>query len=153
MHKQRLFIAIAGAIGVVSAFLPWASVSFGPFSTSVSGTQGGDGWVSLAIFAAAIGISAAAGDKNSELDAKMKKAVAGIGGAAVAFMAYELISILGAGFGASVGIGIWLSLVAGLGVLVVPFAVKGDGSFEMPNKESVTADLNTDNPDASGSEE
>lgn len=148
MHKQRLFIAVAAALGVVSAFLPWATVSFFGMSATVSGTQGGDGWISLALFATAAGMTIGMGDRAQQLEAKAKKSVAGIGAACIAFMAYELVSIMGAGIGASAGIGVWLSLVAGLAVVALPFAIKGDGGFEMPTKDTIKADLNSDNPDA-----
>ena len=146
MHKQRLFIVVAGAIGVIAAFLPWASADLGPFgSISVSGTDGGDGWILVALCAAAIGLAVSQGDKNNELDAKMKKAVAGLGGVATALMLYEVFDVMSTAL-VQAGMGLWLGLLAGIGVLAIPFVIKGDGNFEMPNKETIKADLNQDAP-------
>ena len=137
MHKQRLFIVIAAVIGIAAAFLPWVKVSLFGFSVSASGTEAGDGWISLGLFAAAAGIAVATGDRSGELDAAMKKAIGGIGAGAAGFMLIELFRI---GFDAA-SYGVYLSLLAGAGVMAVPFAVKGDGSFEMPNKDTIKEDL------------
>jgi hypothetical protein len=138
MHKQRLFIVIAGVLGIIAAFLPWAKVSFFGITASVSGTDGGDGWISLGLFAAAIGIAAATGDRNGELEANMKKAVGGIGAGAVGFMLIELVGSIGFDLASY---GVYLSLLAGVVVMAIPFAVKGDGTFEVPNKETIKEDL------------
>lgn len=141
MHKQRLFIVIAGAVGIVAAFLPWASANLGPFgSISVSGTDGGDGWILIGLCAAALGLAVSQGERDKELDAKMKKIVAGVGAAATALMLYEVIDVMGTKM-VSGGIGLWLGLLGALGVVAMPFVIKGDGNFEMPNKDSIKADL------------
>lgn len=141
MHKQRLFVVVAGAIGIIAAFLPWASADLGPFgSISVSGTDGGDGWILIGLCAAAVGLAVSQGDRNAELPANMKKAVAGVGAAATALMLYEVIDVMGTAM-VSGGIGLWLGLLGGLGVVAVPFIIKGDGNFEMPNKDTIKADL------------
>jgi hypothetical protein len=137
MHKQRLFIVIAGAVGVLSAFLPWARVSLFGFSTSVNGIDGGDGWLSLALFGAAIGLVLATGDKKLVLEGTMKKAVAGIGAGAAAFMLIELLRI---GFQFA-SFGVYFSLLAGVAVMAVPFVIKGDGSMQMPTKDSIKDEL------------
>ncbi len=137
MHKQRLFIVIAGAVGVLSAFLPWARVSLFGFSTSVNGIDGGDGWLSLALFGAAIGLVLVTGDKKLVLEGTMKKAVAGIGAGAAAFMLIELLRI---GFQFA-SFGVYFSLLAGVAVMAVPFVIKGDGSMQMPTKDSIKDEL------------
>jgi hypothetical protein len=137
MHKQRLFIVVAGAIGVLSAFLPWATVSFMGFSTSASGIDGGDGWLSLALFGAAIGLAVANGDKNLVLEGGMKKAVAGIGAGVTALMLFELLNI-----GLSwASYGVYFSILAGAAVMAIPFVIKGDGSMQMPTKDSIKEEL------------
>jgi hypothetical protein len=137
MHKQRLFIVIGAVIGIAAAFLPWAKMSLFGMSISATGIEGGDGWVSLGLFAAAAGIAIATGDRSAELDGNMKKAIGGIGAGAAGFMLIELLRI---GFDLA-SYGVYLSLLAGIVVLAMPFAVKGDGSFEMPNKETIKEDL------------
>lgn len=137
MHKQRLFVVIAAAVGVISAFLPWARVSMFGYSASVNGIDGGDGWLSIGLFGAAIGIALATGDKSKVLEGTMKKAVAGIGAGAAAFMLIELLRI---GFDFA-SFGVYLSLLAGVGVMAIPFVIKGDGGFEMPTKDSIKNEL------------
>lgn len=137
MHKQRLFIVIAAAIGIISAFLPWVKVSFLGFSTSASGIEGGDGWLSLALFAAAGGLAFVSGDRNAVLDGSMKKAVAGIGAGAAGFMIIEFLRI---GFQFS-SFGVYLSLLAGIAVMALPFVIQGDGSMKMPTKDSIKDEL------------
>ncbi len=137
MHKQRLFIVIAGAVGVLSAFLPWARVSLFGFSASVNGIDGGGGWLSLALFGAAIGLVLATGDRKLVLGGTMKKAVAGIGAGAAAFMLIELLRI---GFQFA-SFGVYFSLLAGVAVMAVPFVIKGDGSMQMPTKDSIKDEL------------
>ena len=50
MHKQRLAIVIAAALGIVATFLPWVNIAF---LGSVTGTNG-DGWFTLILFIAAL---------------------------------------------------------------------------------------------------
>lgn len=137
MHKQRLFILIAGAVGILSAFLPWAKISLFGFSTSASGIEGGDGWLSLALFAAAAGLAFTSGDKAAVLEGSMKKAVGGIGAGVSAFMLIELLRI---GFSYA-SYGVYLSILAGVAVMAMPFVIKGDGNFQMPTKDSIKDEL------------
>lgn len=137
MHKQRLFIVIASAIGIISAFLPWARMSMFGMSVSASGIDGGDGWLSLALFAAAGGITFATGDKMGVLDGTMKKAVGGIGAGVTLFMIIELLRV---GLGMA-SFGVYFSILAGVAVMALPFAIQGDGSFKMPTKDSIKEDI------------
>jgi len=137
MHKQRLFIVIAAAVGVFSAFLPWVKISMFGMSSSASGIDAGDGWLSLVLFAAAGGIAFATGNKVNELDANMKKAIGGIGAGVSAFMLIELLRV---GFQIA-SLGIYFSILAGVAVMAIPFVIKGDGNFEMPTKDSIKEDM------------
>ncbi|MBK7129487.1 MAG: hypothetical protein IPM74_06765 [Crocinitomicaceae bacterium] len=137
MHKQRLFVVIAAAVGIISAFLPWARVSMFGYSASVNGIDGGDGWLSIGLFGVAAGLAIANGDKTKVLEGTMKKAVAGVGAGAAAFMLIELLRI---GFEFA-SFGVYLSLLAGIGVMAIPFVIKGDGGFEMPTKDSIKNEL------------
>lgn len=50
LHSQRLAIAAAAVIGCLATFMPWAHL---PIVGAIDGT-GGDGWLTLALFAAAL---------------------------------------------------------------------------------------------------
>ncbi len=69
MHKQRLGVVVAAGLGVIGVFLSWATITI-PFfgSTSVNGTQGGDGWLVFLLCAGA-GALAFIGDRENPIDA------------------------------------------------------------------------------------
>ncbi len=148
MHKQRIFILAAAGLGLIGIILPWQSVSIG-FLGSASANAFNSGWVG---YATIIGIIGAAGvifkdtDKSVILPADTKKIVLAAGGAAALFSLLGIIIITSGaadvfGVGVSVGIGPFLSLVAGLAIMAIPFVIKGDGSMQMPTKDSIKDEL------------
>ena len=129
MHKQRLGMLIAAGIGILGVFLPWFSVSF---AGSVSGITVGDtGWLILIFFAAALAMTLI-GKKQSIL----KGAAFWI--AIVLSALSSLIAILnildyksevsksGGGLGSmiSLGIGIYIVVLAGIAVILLGFILK-----------------------------
>ena len=60
-----------------------------------------------------------------------KRTVAGV---AAGFMLYFIFVKLTI---AATGMGAYLALVASLGMLAAPFIIKGDGTFEMPTKDTI----------------
>lgn len=53
-HRTAALVALAGGIVVaVGSFLPWAQISTGFGSVGLSGTQGGDGYITLVLGGAA----------------------------------------------------------------------------------------------------
>lgn len=138
MHKQRLFIVVAAAVGILSAFLPWWKVAFFGISGSITGIDNGDGWLSFALCATAGGLAAAVGDRIKVLEGSMKKTIGGIGAGLSVFMLFELIR---PAMGASSSYGMILSLLAGIAIMAIPFVIKGDGNFQMPTKDSIKDDL------------
>lgn len=139
MHKQRLGVIVAAALGIVSAFLPWAKVSLFGMSISAKGTDGGDGFLTIALFAVA-GIFAFLGtDRTKAIDAGKVKTVAIMGAVITVFMLLELLVFIGFSYS---GIGVYLSLIAGLAVLAVPFVIKDSGEISMPTADSVKDEFN-----------
>ncbi len=53
LHKQRMAIAGAALLGGLSTFMPWATL---PIVGAIDGTAG-DGWITLALFAVALGVA------------------------------------------------------------------------------------------------
>jgi len=148
MHKQRVFILVAAGVGLLGCLLPWQIASAGFFGT-LSYNAFSSGWVG---YATLLGVLAAAGiifkdsDKTVVLPADTRKVVIVAGGAVVLFSLLGIIIISSNatgnyGFGISMGMGPILCLIAGVGVLGVPFAIKGDGSFKMPTKDSIKEDM------------
>src|SRR6185437_16028302 len=113
MNKQRKFILIAAAVGIISMFLPW--VSFLGFSISGMHDKG----IVVFLCFVASGIIAYLGDQTKNLD-KTMWTVALIAGALALLMivwfyfqasdSYEGTSFLGFGF--------YISGIASLGILL-----------------------------------
>ncbi len=126
MHKQRLGIVIAAAVGMLGTFLPWFTV---PLLGSINGTKG-DGWISLVLFLVAL-LMGLLGDKTNFIQGgKLYLAMitAGLGSV---IGVYEIIDfndkISGAGaFGkaASIGFGIYVIILAGIAVIAVGISMK-----------------------------
>ncbi len=118
MNKQRKFILISAAIGVISIFLPWVTISVMGMGSSVNGFHG-VGIVVFLSFAGAI-IIALMGDQTKSLDKTMWLAALAAG--VIAFL-FTLIAAASndasGGMGlvdASLGIGIWLAFISSIGI-------------------------------------
>jgi hypothetical protein len=123
MNKQRKFIFIASVIGLLSIFLPWASINMMGMGQSVNGFRS-YGIVVFIGFAAAAIISIV-GDQTKTLDKTLWIAslIAGVISVlfTVIFMG-NLGSAFGAGGGFGLvkigfGFGLWLGLIASIAVL------------------------------------
>lgn len=109
---------------IVSAFLPWASAPF----ASVSGTDGGDGWLVVGTGSAAL-LAVLLGDRTAA-PTKGGRILYGLMGAASALLGivkiadlYDLKSKAG-GFGNAINVGIGLWLLAGAGVMMAVLAMR-----------------------------
>ncbi|MEX1002643.1 MAG: hypothetical protein WDZ35_11055 [Crocinitomicaceae bacterium] len=146
MHKQRLFILIAAGVGLLGVLLPWATWKVAWMSGSVNGFSPWEGWATIAGLGAAAGILFKAEDRNTAIDAATKKIVLGGGAAAFLFPLIFIIRLSASSSGAmgsamGFGIGVFLALLAGLAIVAIPFAIKADGEFEMPSKDSINKDI------------
>ncbi len=147
MHKQRLFIIIAAGVALIALFLPWASTPsiqlFGMDipSLKISGYQEWTAWGAFGLLAGAAGLAFSQGDKNLELDADNKKKIMGMTAGAVGLLLFGIFVRYGIGFAS---FGAWILLLAAIAGLAAPFVIKGDGGFEMPNKDTIKADLDED---------
>ena len=140
MHKQRLIILIAAGVGLLGMVMPWATV----WILSQNGFNSGfAGWGTLAGLGAAAGITFKADDKKLPLDSTSKKEVMGGGAAAVIFPIIAMILLKSeGGIYLTLGMGVYLCCIAGALVLAVPFVIKGDGSTQMPTKDSIKDEVN-----------
>ena len=121
MSKQRKFILLAAAVGVIAGFLPWKTVSAGIFGAGMGqGVSGLHGIGLLALLAFIIaGILAVAGDQTKPLDKSSWQGVLVAGAVALVCAIVNIINTSGSGFGfvqVSVGFGCWMAVVAALGV-------------------------------------
>lgn len=172
MNKQRKFILIAAAAGVISVFLPWATVSMGLMGESMS--QSTNGFHSYGI-PAFLGFLAAAavvliGDQTKTLDKTMWIVSLIAGAISVLFIVLYLGNIssafgAGGGFGivdVGYGFGIWIALAASIAIIAFAWLFKNPSddlksAFDSLKKDiSVTAASvskpTTNTPDTNKSE-
>jgi hypothetical protein len=116
----------AGAVAVGS-FLPWASAGAGIIKASRSGIEGGDGWITLIIGAAAALVAARA-LLQSQVPHRGLTISAGIAAAAIAVL--ELVDIVnrqatnvyGIEIKASPDLGLLAVAAGGIGLVIIAFA-------------------------------
>lgn len=137
MNKQRKFILVAAAVGVISMFLPWVSV--GGYG-SVSGfSAGGIAYLILLGFAAA-GIVCIMGNQLLPLEKTFWfVALAGGGLAAILLVinflrALDVISFLGFGF--------YLALIASLAIVYFAWQYRRPGDDIKSGFDSLKKDIN-----------
>lgn len=113
MSKQRKMILIAAAVGVISMFLPWASV----FGFSMNGMHG---W-GIIVFLCFLGAGALTlmGDGTKNLEPVYWLAAIVAGGLASLIMLFNLINA--AGTLSYLGIGFYGALLAAFGVVAMAY--------------------------------
>ena len=116
MNKQRKFILIAAVIGAISVFLPWVSVSFGPFGGGFS-SNGFEG-IGILIFLClvACGVLAFLGDQTKALDKTFWMITLIASGIATLIMVINFLramSVISA-----IGFGFYLTMLGSIAVLV-----------------------------------
>lgn len=122
MSKQRKFILIAAAVGVISVFLPWITISAGVFGMnmdqSINGFHG-LGMVVFLSFAGAIVLSLV-GDQTKSLEKSFWLLALIAGSLALLVILISFVNGRSGGFGVvdtGYGIGIWIALLSAIGVV------------------------------------
>jgi peptidoglycan/LPS O-acetylase OafA/YrhL len=148
MSKQRKFILIAAAVGVISMFLPWVSISMMGFSSSANGMHGSGILVFLCFLAC--GALAFLGDQTKNLDKTfwMITLIAGGIGALIMiinfFQALDILSMMSFGF--------YFALLASLAVVGAAFMFRTPGQTLQGGFDSLKKDIEektkNDNPPA-----
>lgn len=116
MSKQKKFILIASAAGVISMFLPWVSISLFGYTQSVNGMHD----IGILVFLCFLtsGIIAYLGDQTKNLDRNMWGIVLAAGVISLLSIIYFYFkmseSIMGSSF---VGFGLYISAIAAIGIL------------------------------------
>lgn len=113
-HKRKLYALILAAAGLLGLILPWYSIDFGPFgSSSLNGFRS---WGILSLIGV-IGVVAACflGNKLNDFEGDMRKLALGSFAAIAlgALIIFLRLLIEGGSIGI-LGIGFWLSLLAGV---------------------------------------
>jgi predicted small secreted protein len=131
MHKQRKFVLIAAALGLISCFLPWFKASFMGISAASANALDGTGGIIVLIGFGVAGVLAFLGDQKTTMS---KTAWLGVLGAGALAALIIVINILNKG-GAKgemksyvkFGIGIFIALAAVAGVLASAYMFRGAG--------------------------
>ncbi len=124
MDKKRRLILIIAVIGMLGTFLPWASA----FGYTVRGTRG-DGWITFFLFAIGGAIAYFAGERQEPVD-KAKLLGVWIPAGLAALIALRKVTSKPSGI--SIGIGLWLILLAGIAQVVHILFLKGDSVEAAP---------------------
>ena len=130
MNKQRMFILIAAVIGIAATFLPWIELPMG----SVAGTKG-DGWITLLLFTISA-VLTVLGQRTSALQGvRLYGAIAPalISGLIALYKILNFSSsmpdsdnpfALAIRSSISVGIGLYLVLIAGLAIPAIGYFLR-----------------------------
>jgi hypothetical protein len=122
---KKFIILGASVLGLVSSFVPWATVEFMGMSKSVSGMDGGDGVISIVLFLV-IGILALAGNL-SNMVTKIVISICALCSVLLGFYEISNIKDLAQGL-VSTGFGLYLLILMGLCVIGVLFGMKNQTS-------------------------
>lgn len=123
MSKQRKFVLISSAVGFISMFLPWVSISILGYSQSVNGMHD-KGILAFICFVAA-GLIACLGDQTKNLDRTMWMFALLTGTIALLvtiwFYSQATNSIMGSSI---VGFGLYIAALASIGILASAYLFK-----------------------------
>ena len=125
MNKQRKFLLITAAAGIISVFLPWHSAG-GLFSGfSVNGFHG-IGVLVFLLFAGTV-VLALIGDQTKPLDKNMWLITLAAGAIALLSIVSRIAGV-GDPFGIlSPAIGLWIALAASIGIVAFAWMYKNPG--------------------------
>ena len=147
MHKQRRFVLILAAIGLIAVFLPWVTVG-GIFGDSLNAN--GFNGVGIVVFLAllAVAIIALMGDQKKAEERNMWMITLLAGFIALLFAVIKYSQISGSAFGiVSPGYGLWISLAASLAVLISAWLFKNPGDTLQSGFDSLKKNIpHTSNP-------
>jgi hypothetical protein len=126
ISKQRKFVLISSAIGFISMFLPWVSISILGYTQSVNGMH--DKGILVFICFVVSGIIALLGDQTKNLDKTMWTITLLAGAIALLFTIWfysqATSSIMGSSF---IGFGVYIAFIASVGILASAYIYKSPG--------------------------
>ena len=123
MNKQRKFVLISAAAGIVSMFLPWVSISMFGYSQSQNGMH--DIGILAFLCFIVIGAIAYLGDQTKNLDKTMWGVVLVAGALALLSAVWFYFKVTDSIMGSSlVGFGLYISAIAAIGVLASAYVFR-----------------------------
>lgn len=116
MNRQRKFVLISAAVGFISMFLPWVSISMLGYSQSVNGMH--DKGILVFLCFVASGVIAYLGDQTKHLEKTMWTVTLLAGAIALLFIIWFYSQISDSVMGSSmVGYGLYIAVIAAIGIL------------------------------------
>ena len=161
MNKQRKFVLISAAAGVISMFLPWVRISVFGFSQSQNGLH--DSGILVFLCFAITGIIACVGDQSKNLNNSLWMVTLIASAIALIIIIWDLIDASSSLYGSFLSFGIYLAGLSAIGVLLSAFIfrsatdnikegfenLRNDISSRIKNTSSHnTTDNNTNSKDA-----
>lgn len=126
----------AAAVGIVSMFLPWVSISIAGFGASANGMHGSGVLVFLCFVA--VGVLAYLGDQTTNLN-QVNWMIALIAGGVAALI--MVINFFDAGSSGLLSVGFYGALIAALAVVVFGFMYRTAGSSLKSGFDSLKGNL------------
>lgn len=126
MSKQRKFVLISAAVGFISMFLPWVSISLFGYSQTVNGMHGKGILVFICFVITAI--IAWVGDQTKNLDKTIWSVTLLAGAVAFLLTIWFYSEATGSIMGSSlVGFGVYIAAIASIGILGSAYLFKAPG--------------------------
>jgi hypothetical protein len=127
MSRQRRFILVASATGIISIFLPWAVVDVVRVHKHINGFHGYGIIVFIAF--AVTGIICFSGDRHKTVSKTIWCIVMATGMVALVFTVISLLNInWSPGLNAKTGFGVWVSLFAAIVVIASDLFLKSSNT-------------------------
>lgn len=123
MKKQKLATLIIAGVGLLSAFLPWATIDLPFANKSISGADGGDGFISMFLFCI-IATVALVGGLKENYTMKSIITVSILAGLCSLLGVYEIINIKDTLRLASIGFGLYVLILSGFATIIAAFVLK-----------------------------
>jgi preprotein translocase subunit SecG len=157
MNKQRKFVLIAAAVGIVSLFLPWLKVSFFGASGSVNAMKSNTGYFLFAMFGVC-GVMAYLGNQLTNIDKKNWVITLICGILATGWILLTWVGATNSEYAAisTLAWGFYLSLLSAIGVVVAAFMFRSpsdnikDGFNSLKNDISNRIGNNSGNTNTGG---
>ncbi|MGN6604787.1 MAG: hypothetical protein ACTHK8_20185 [Ginsengibacter sp.] len=123
MSKQRRFLLVFAAVGFISMFLPWVSISMFGFKQTANGMHR-EGILVFICFVVT-GIIAYANDQKKNLDKTMWTVTILAGAIALLFTIWYYVQITDSVMGASfVGFGLYAAALSALGIVLSAYLLR-----------------------------
>lgn len=135
MNKQRKFILIAAAVGIIGMFLPWVKVFF----LSYNGMHG-SGFLAFLCFVGA-GVVAFLGDQTKSLGKTFWFIALACGALSSLIILWNLIDALSNGGASVLSIGIYIAAIGAVGTLASAYVFRSPGDSIKGGFDSLKQDI------------